>query len=473
MDLVAYIRVSRVGGREGDSFQSPREQRRAIDAVVALKPGVRIIGEPIEDLDESGGSMDRPGAQRAIAMVESGQADGIVVAKLDRWARNLEALEMIERWVAQGKTFISAADQFDAKTPQGKLTLGMLLLVAKYYRDQTAESWDHSTRDAIERGVHVTVPFGYRRSNGRGSPLAVDEPNAATVRRIFEERQRGTGIASIASRLNADKVPAPRGGLWTRQSVRALVRVRAYSGVASRGEYETEGAHEAIIEPHDWLAAQTERGESRERTTSLLAGLVRCAGCGYVMGAGSSLHGGRRYHCNRHHAEIDCPSPTTAPADALERLVSDEFLARYGDVRVQGADADPRVAECEVLLERTRARYESFRRDHEARDIMGLADWRADLADYRREVDDAERAHADAVRETATTALTVDGDVWATLDVAERGELMTAGLDAVVLSRAGSTHTPLRERVTILWAGQLEHDGSRSGIAASVRERRP
>jgi len=66
MDLVAYIRVSKVGDREGDSFQSPREQRRAIEAIAALTPGARIIGE-FEDLDESGGTMDRPGVQRAIS----------------------------------------------------------------------------------------------------------------------------------------------------------------------------------------------------------------------------------------------------------------------------------------------------------------------------------------------------------------------------------------------------------------------
>ena len=33
MDLVAYIRVSQGGEREGDSFQSPDEQRRAIESI--------------------------------------------------------------------------------------------------------------------------------------------------------------------------------------------------------------------------------------------------------------------------------------------------------------------------------------------------------------------------------------------------------------------------------------------------------
>ena len=329
MDLVAYVRVSQVGERGGESFQSPKQQRDAINAIVSLTPGAKVI-EWIEELNVSGGSMDRVGADRAIAIVDSGQADGIVCAYLDRWARTVEALEMIERWAKQGKAFISARERFDATTSQGKFALGMMLLVAKYYRDLMSERWDESSRGAIERGVHVTVPYGYRRGdseNGRahrkggkhGAPLVVVPDEAKVVRRIFAERLTGIGIADIAHGLNADGVPSPRGGRWTRQTVRAIVRVRAYVGDAKRGDYVREGAHEALVSREDWDAVQSERTRSwkRGQSDSLLIGLVRCAGCGYVMGAGSSQHGGRRVNCNRHHAEMRCPSPTTAPAEAL------------------------------------------------------------------------------------------------------------------------------------------------------------
>lgn len=472
MNLVSYIRVSKVGGRAGDSFQSPTQQRQAIKSIVALTPGARISTE-LEDLDESGGSMDRPGVRQAIELVESGQADGIVVAYLDRWARTLETLEMIERWAQEGKTFVSARERFDATTSEGKFALGMMLLVAEYYRDQITERWDDSCRGAIERGVHVTVPFGYRREGGeRGRPLVIFEPEATIVRRIFTERLQGTGIAAIAEHLNADGILSPRSGRWTRQSVRALLRVRAYVGEASRGEYTQSDAHQAIVGRHEWEAVQQERARTVRNGESLLGGLVRCAGCGYVMGAGDNGRGLRRYNCNRHHAEMRCPSPTTAPADAVEQFVTDEFLARYGSVSVQGgSSADPAIADSERALERARTEYAKWRDDADLRGVIGDEDYRAGLIARKQAVTTTELAFDDAVRQANSATLSVSDDLWTTLDVAERRELLRAGVDAVVLSRASSTRTPLVDRVELVWAGELENDGSRSGVAASVRGR--
>jgi DNA invertase Pin-like site-specific DNA recombinase len=481
MELVAYVRVSKIGDREGDSFQSPDEQRRAIDSIVALTPGAHVKCD-FSDLDESGGSMDRPGVQQAIAMVENGQADGIVCAYLDRWARNMDALEMIERWTKQGKTFISARERFDASTSAGRLTLGMMLLVAKYYRDRIAENWDASVRNAVERGVHVTVPYGYRRGDGngkahakggtRGAPLVVETATGDIVRRVFGERVAGAGISAIAADLNADGIPSPRGGRWTRQAVRALLRVRAYTGEASRGEHIQQGAHEPIVSRETWEAAQTKRGRSPRNGDSLLVGLVRCAGCGYVMGAGDNGRGQRRYNCNRHHAELRCPSPTTAPAEAVERLVTDWFLARYGSVSVQGASStDPLVSRVETNLERARTEYTRWRDDAEMRQVLGDDDYRAGLIARKRAMTGAERAYDEAVRAAKSSALSINESVWATLDQRERRELLRAGIDAVVLRRASSTHTPLADRVEMTWAGELEHDGTRSGVAAAVRGR--
>lgn len=59
-------------------------------------PGASIIDE-IVDLNVSGGSMQRVSVQGPIDRVDRGEADGIVVAYPDRWARTIEALEMFGR----------------------------------------------------------------------------------------------------------------------------------------------------------------------------------------------------------------------------------------------------------------------------------------------------------------------------------------------------------------------------------------
>lgn len=479
--LIGYVRVSKVGGREGDSFQSPREQRRAIEAIVALTKGAVIV-EWVEDLDESGGTMDRPGAKRAIAMVEAGQADGLACAYLDRFARTMEALELIERWGQEGKVFISAAERFDTSTWVGKFSTGMMLLVAKMFRDRAIEQWDASCKDAVAvRGVHVTVPYGYRRGEAergrqharggvRGTPLVIHEPEAEIVRRIFRERVLGVGLTDVAEALNSDGIASPRGGRWTRQAINALVRVRAYAGDAHRGAYLFTDAHEAIVGRDDWEAAQRPPGPPRINNRSLLVGLARCSGCGYVLGAGSNRQH-RRYGCVRKHSELLCPHPTTAMADALEELVTDLFLAKYGRTRMTSAStADPAVASTASALARARAEFALWRDDAAMREILGDEEYREGLVARKRHVDATQAAHEHAVRHGGAQSLSIDEGLWDDLTLAERRELLRHGIDAVVLRRARSSHEPLVNRVQVRWAGELDHDGSRRGIAIAVRD---
>lgn len=51
-----------------------------------------LVGDPIEDLNVSSATLDRTNVIEAIRTVESGEADGIVVAYLDRWARTVGGL---------------------------------------------------------------------------------------------------------------------------------------------------------------------------------------------------------------------------------------------------------------------------------------------------------------------------------------------------------------------------------------------
>ncbi len=85
-----YIRVSRVAGRSGESFISPGEQRSTIEEW-AKRNRVEIV-EWHEDLDQSGGTLDRPGFRTALKRCRAGLTGGIVGAKLDRLTRSVVGL---------------------------------------------------------------------------------------------------------------------------------------------------------------------------------------------------------------------------------------------------------------------------------------------------------------------------------------------------------------------------------------------
>ena len=91
---VGYVRVSHVGGRAGDSFRSPTDQATSIQTWAATRGDQVVILDP--ELDESGGSRDRPILAAAVAGIEAGQYRGLVVAYLSRAGRSVRHL--LEMW---------------------------------------------------------------------------------------------------------------------------------------------------------------------------------------------------------------------------------------------------------------------------------------------------------------------------------------------------------------------------------------
>ena len=123
-----YVRVSRRGGREGDSFISPEVQRRKI-ADWATLHGVEIV-QWWEEIDQSGKKLQRPMFQQALARCEHGETGGIVVARLDRFARSaVDALTSIRRLTDAGARLVSVEDNFDGSTPMGRFAIGILTLI--------------------------------------------------------------------------------------------------------------------------------------------------------------------------------------------------------------------------------------------------------------------------------------------------------------------------------------------------------
>lgn len=95
---------------------------------------------------------------RALARVEAGESDGIVVAKLDRFGRTLiDGLRHIERIQAAGGTFVSVADGFDLATDTGRLVLRIMLSLAEFELDRVRSNWS----DAIRLS---TIPGGSDRT---------------------------------------------------------------------------------------------------------------------------------------------------------------------------------------------------------------------------------------------------------------------------------------------------------------------
>jgi DNA invertase Pin-like site-specific DNA recombinase len=315
-----YIRVSRVGGRGGESFISPDEQRAAIEAWA--KATKTTIVEWHQDLDQSGGTLDRPAFTMALERCRAGLTGGIVAAKLDRLTRSVVGLaSLLDDAAEHGYNIVALDLGLDLRSPNGELVANVLGSVAQWERKRRADDWDTARRNAVSRGIpNGRAPYGYRkRSDGR---LEVVNREARIVRDAFRQRADGVPFAVIGRQHG-----------WSHSTCRQIVMNEAYLGVARSGAYSNENAHPAIVTRQEWdaaHAARTTQPVPDGATTSgrLLKGIARCAGCGRTLKVVSRRRADDTlvpaYFC-KNAASTLCPERAFVRADALDGYIETWF----------------------------------------------------------------------------------------------------------------------------------------------------
>jgi DNA invertase Pin-like site-specific DNA recombinase len=468
-----YIRVSRRGGREGESFISPKVQREKIGGWAKLHD-VEIV-HWWEEIDQSGAKLERPMFQEALARCERGETGGIVVARLDRFARSaVDALDSIRRLNAAGARLVSVEDNFDGSTPMGRFAIGILTLIAELELERIKESWATAVTRAVERGVHISArtPTGYERDQDkRLHPL---EPAASAVREVFRRRALGASWAELARYLDEEGIrPSTGNPHWSKVGVAGLVKNPVYLGQARSGTIVHEGAHEAIVTRAEFDAAQAVRKSlisSRDGSVAakaLLGGLARCAGCGHtlkVTGSTDRKTGDRQavYYCSGRYATGLCSERASARALTLDPYVEAEVLEalkREGGFVAEAVQANEKLVEAERALDDAEHELDLFITQPALLTTLGERRF-LEGVEARQQVADAARSSLAELRTQATLITELpSGDLleaWPTLSVQEKRRLLHGFLDRVVLRRAGArgrTAPPIGTRTEIVLRG--------------------
>jgi hypothetical protein len=156
----------------------------------------------------------RPLLAQVLDALDAGEADLLVVSKLDRVARNLsDLLRIVERAQAHGWAFVALDLGIDTSTAAGAFTLSVMGAAAELERRLIADR----TRAALA----AKKARGHRL--GRPSQLA-----PATLARIVERRAEGATLRTIAQELADAAIPTARGcGTWHAQQVAQALRTHA------------------------------------------------------------------------------------------------------------------------------------------------------------------------------------------------------------------------------------------------------
>lgn len=425
--LAGYVRVSRLGGRPEENLSTDEQRKRIEGYCQAHGHSVQVW---FVETDESGGKNDRPMWQTALARVESGESDGVICAKLDRFARSAaDGLAAVRRIEEAGGTFVSVAENFDTSSPYGRFTMTIFLALAELELGRIRDGWAVAQSAAVRRGVHISarVPAGYRR-NGDGR-LQPDPETAPHIREVFLRRAQGASWQGLAGYLTASEVPTFSGGQWTPGSVRAVVSNPVYKGEArgARGLVNPE-AHEAIVAKAAWQAANRRRGEkpATRGEGKLLSGLVCCGSCGGRMSADRNRHGSF-YRCrNRIVSVSGCAQPATISGNLIEPYVVNAALAHLPTLAQRALrDEAPEQAELEQTLREAEAELAEFT---EAWQTEGVSP-----ATAAKVLAQLERQRDDAITALAAVASSPTAPEWATIPPAKLRELLFEEIEGGIL----------------------------------------
>lgn len=363
-----YIRVSRVSGREGESFISPAEQRKKIEGWAELRD-VEILDWP-KDLDQSGNKRTRPELDKTLARIAAGETDGIVVAKLDRLSRlgTSDALKLVGEIVEAGGSFAAIDLGIDPTTPSGEMMLTLMLALAHMQWRELGEGWQTAKSHAVARGLKIGIaPIGYEKGEDGRLRKSPDSSNIAEAFRLAGS----SGVSATMAFLSA-RYP---GRVWTPSTTRRLLSSHTYLGQVTYGDLVNDTAHEPLVTRAEWEAAQHPGQRRKAASMSYpLSGIAVCAGCGRPM-VGSKSNEARVYRCKYGQA-LDggdkCSEPAVISASRLEPFVREALKRVWVERAYEVTDTPPGgAADAQAALEDAEAELYAFAQDTTLRKALG------------------------------------------------------------------------------------------------------
>ena len=366
LQCAVYTRKSSEEGLDM-AFNSLDAQREACEAYVASQKseGWMLVPDHYDDGGFSGGTLERPALQRLITDIKARRVDVVVVYKIDRLSRSLmDFARLVDVFDAHQVTFVSVTQAFSTTTSMGKLTLNILFSFAQFEREVIGERIRDKVAASRARGMWMGgwAPLGY---DVKDRKLIVNEPEAALVRRIFDQFVRISSATKLVAVLSEQRALNKRGKPIDKGMLYKLLNNRVYIGDAVHKGIAYPGEHQAIIPPSLWdkvhavlqESPRTRSAKTRARTPALLKGLIFGPDGSAMSPTHTRKHGKLyRYYVSQSvlkHGPDACPI-RRLPAAEIERLVLEQVRALIATPEVIVAtwraarEKDGNITEAEV-----------------------------------------------------------------------------------------------------------------------------
>lgn len=209
-----------------------------------------VSGAAKDTADDDEAISKRAGLLDLLAAVH--EDDSIIVLNTSRLWRSDITKVLIRRELMKRKARIISIEQptYDlyATEPTNRLISGMMELLDEWDRASIALKLARGRTTKARGGDKPAgvCPYGYQYAPDKKS-VVINPDEAATVRYMFTEGQKGRTLGEITDALNAKGIQTRRGNAWTRGSVQVILRNRFYIGELQHQGKTIQGTHEPIV----------------------------------------------------------------------------------------------------------------------------------------------------------------------------------------------------------------------------------
>ncbi len=278
----------------------------------------------------------RPAFNQMLRLLKQGKADGVIIHKIDRSARNLKDWADLGELIDQGVEVHFANESLDLHSRGGRLSADIQAVVAADYIRNLREETRKGFYGRLKQGVYpLPAPLGYL-DMGKGKPKELDPDKGPLVRKAFELYATGKySLDTLIDELWHLGLRNRKGGKVTHTGLSTLLNNPFYIGlIRIRRTGETfPGNHEPLISKSLFdRVRQILTGKANVRSLKhefLFRRLLTCKHCGFTL-IGEIQKGHTYYRCHTRSCPTKCVREEEIEEKALKTLLPLQLNADEG-----------------------------------------------------------------------------------------------------------------------------------------------
>lgn len=208
------------------------------------------ISGNLKDTDDDEAISKRVALMEMLSLLEKG--DTVIILNTSRLWRSDMTKAIIRRELMKREARVVSVEQpkYDlySRDPNDYLINAIMEALDVYERMSISLKLARGRTVKARNGDKPAgiAPFGYQYSSDK-KHVEINQDEAATVRLIFTEGQKGLSLNQVAALLNERGIKTRRGKSWSAGNVQVIMRNRFYIGVLLHQGQEIKGNHEPII----------------------------------------------------------------------------------------------------------------------------------------------------------------------------------------------------------------------------------